>query len=196
MLLPAALFLSLALTVAWQATDVSTERAGALGDWTWDRPIPGRAISLGAAARAAVSLSYGSVTEAGVREVVSASGPSYSISLLSAPDYEGRPCFTAIRNEIATNFDCPGEALVEDAVVTYAIDGGPRIGVKTRAALVGVVRSDAARVTVTLAGGDERQLALNEWRAFSYFAEGAQELPTAVNVYEADGSLIDVESIS
>jgi hypothetical protein len=193
-LLPVALFLSLTLAVAWQTDDVPTEGAGVLGHWTWDRPIPGRAIALDAAARAAVSLSYGSVTEASVREVVSASRPSYSISLLSAPDYEGRPCFTAIRNEIATNFDCAGEALVDDAVVTYAIYGGPRIGVTTRAALVGVARADVTRVTVTLTDGEEVDLPMNAWRGFSYVAEGPHEIPSTVNAYDADGSIIDRES--
>jgi len=60
-----------------------------------------------------------------------------------------------------------------------------------RVSFVGVVRSDVARVTLVTAKGLERELPLNQWRAFGFTTTSPRFFPAALRAYGGDGSLIE-----
>lgn len=160
--------------------------------WSWPfGGIPGERVAASRDVRAAVALSRADgVTADSVRRLVSARIGRDGFDLLAARGATGRVCLTAITGSFTRGFSCLNALADERAVITFAATGGSALGTTDWSAIVGVARSDVARVTAVNVSGDELDVPLNQWRAFRLQSR-AGDLPAALRSYRADGSLIE-----
>jgi hypothetical protein len=164
--------------------------------WSWGEQLPGSAnldalsfqarTILDAAARISPEVIPGSG-----RYVITAGPPPRDMALVAARAHDGATCLTFVTGATASEFSCLGRDIGSGALVRFVRDGGTRIGTVEWVTLVGLTRSDVARVTLVTAAGAERELSLNEWRAFGFSTASKVDFPAAVRAYAADGSVIE-----
>lgn len=192
-----AVLIGLAVTLGATAGDSAP--AGANGSWSWEAGLPGAPLestgALGersqAAIGAALDVSEG-VQNGSVRQVVTVKGASDGLTLLSGAGANGEPCFTMLTDLGGTReFSCLDSFAAEDAIVRFVGSAGPTVNVIARVSLVGVVRSDVARVALMTAKGVEQELPLNQWRAFGFTTASPDSFPAALRAYAGDGSLVE-----
>lgn len=81
-------------------------------------------------------------------------------------------------------------SVVEHAIVWFESSGGPRPDRLGWASVVGIVRSDVARLVAELADGSRRELSLNAWRGYGYRAAPERAARTLL-AYTEGGKLVD-----
>lgn len=161
----------------------------ASGAWTWDQGLPGRLIETPGSLQA-VQISP-DVLPGSAREVVTIGMGARSLTLLSARGTAGEVCLSVTSGEISKQFSCMNDPARRRALLTYVASGGSTLGVTDWARIVGLTRGDVSRVTVVLRNGDEKELALNEWRAYRYETDTDAFAPTRIRAYGSNGALIE-----
>ncbi len=165
------------------------------GAWSWAGGAPGRAVTLDDITVRAARL--GGVDPQAVREVI-ASGDKEGrrLAIYSAPDGSGNPCLGFTAFGIGREFHCLSEpGFDEQTVIPFVTMGGRELGSVDRATVMGVARSDVARIVIRLVDGSRQDLQLNQWRAFAYTAGTSETMPAALVAYRADGSTLQVIEI-
>lgn len=177
-------------------TTMAGEGRTADGRWVWDQRVPGtRDLQLPAtgqaAAQAVIAISERQVDPLSLRRVISAGIGRRELVLIAAQDATGAPCLSFISGGGGRQFSCLEESVGNSAIIRFVADGGTKLGIVSWVTVVGVVRSDVSRLTVVTTAGEERKLALNQWRAFAYAPSSGPDFPTALRAYGTDGSLIE-----
>jgi len=180
----AALILAAAAGLAAASRPVSGS-----GTWVWDQRLPGRLIER-PASQQAVQISP-NIVPGSAREVVTISTGARSLTLLSARGTAGDVCLSVTSGEISKEFSCMNELARRQALLTYVASGGSTLGVTDWVRVVGLARGDVGRVTVVLRNGNEKELAFNEWRAYTYETDSDALVPTRIRAYGTDGALIE-----
>lgn len=176
----------------------STSTAAAT--WTPGGQLPGTPMGMtrpsarvASGVQAALAISSRGIDPGSVREVV-AGGVfgGLGMRLLTARGLEGDPCIAMVTNTGgARSFSCLTSQDGGGALVRYVADGGTTIGNVEWVSLVGLARSDVARVTLVTQSGAEQTLTLNRWRGFTYSADSKDAFPASLRAYDPDGSLIE-----
>jgi hypothetical protein len=143
--------------------------------------------------QAALAISGGSIDPGSVREVVAGGAfGGLGMRLITARALGGQPCIALVTSTGgARSFDCLSSQSGGGALVRYVADGGTTIGNVEWVSLVGLARSDVARVTLVTQSGAEQTLNLNRWRGFTYSADSKGAFPASLRAYDAEGSLIE-----
>jgi hypothetical protein len=184
---------------AWtiQASD-SAEAAAPAASWTPGGQLPGVPItvtrptaSVRSGVDAAVAFSSG-VDRSSVREVVAGGPFGFGMRLMTARGSAGKPCVSFITDRGgAREFSCFDADTEKGALVRFVGDGGTTLGKVEWVSLVGLARSDVARVTLVTQGGSERKLPLNGSRGFAYSTDVQSGFPASLRAYDAAGLLIE-----
>jgi hypothetical protein len=160
------------------------------GSWAWSADVPGIAV-------AAPDIAISSADQSGVdssklREVISARGDDGSLDVLAGPDSKGNVClgYTRAEGSIATLFKCLVGVEADKPVILFSCGGGSASDSVSWATVAGAVRSDVTRVTLRFADDSERDLPLNSWRAFSYYAGSVAAIPSALLAFNAEGTKV------
>jgi hypothetical protein len=166
------------------------------GRWLWDQGVPGTPdlrlpVRGQAAAQAIVAISPSQVDRLSLRRVISAGTGRRELVLIAAQDATGTPCLSFISGGGGRQFSCLNESVSDSAIIRFVADGGTTLDIVRWVTVVGVVRSDVPRLTVITTGGEERELALNQWRAFGYAPASRPDFPTALRAYGSNGSLME-----
>jgi hypothetical protein len=186
------------LSIAWadNASTAGGNTSATAATWTPGGHLPGvplaRSTNLSArGVQAAVAISSG-IDAQSIREVVSGGAFGLRLRLITARGPNRAPCVSFITESGgAGQFSCFDSSSGEGALVRFAFSGGSIVNKTDWTTLVGLARSDVSRVTMLTQNGNERSLALNRWRGFTYSAASASDFPAALRAYGADGSLID-----
>jgi hypothetical protein len=158
--------------------------------WHWNGDVvPGAPFA--ATANVQTAAIQAGVVASSVREAVKATD---GLSLLFGQTASGALCSADTSPEFVSDFSCLSGWTDNFALLYYETDGGPRLGVTDHASLVGVARSDVSRVSITTTNGTSN-LALNQWRGFSYVASSASNLPLSITAYASDGTPIETKTI-
>jgi hypothetical protein len=187
---------------AWAAgpaghnSEPTQARGGAT--WTPGGELPGAPIPVSqlparaqAALSAAVAISDG-INDRGIREVVSGGSFGLGMKLVSARGPGGAACLSFITDSGgARQFSCLETSRADGSVVRFVADAGTTIGVVERVSLVGLARSDVARVGLVTQDGSEHTLPLNRWRGFAYSTDSADAFPASLRTYDISGALIE-----
>jgi hypothetical protein len=177
------------------ATRLAGDGGTESGSWAWDQGLPGT-TDLNfqerdkVAAQAVIAISP-QVDPSSLRRVVGVGGDRRALVLIAAQDATGAPCLSILSGGGGRQFSCMHDGVRSGAIIRFVADGGPTLGVVEWVTMVGVVRDDVSRLTVLTTRGEERELALNQWRAFAYAPASRPSFPTALRAYGADGSLIE-----
>lgn len=195
-----AVTLAAVIAGAWTfRTGDSAEAAPPPATWTPGGQLPGVPLTatrssagVRAGVDAAVAFSAG-VDPSSVREVVAGGTFGFGgMRLVTARASDGRPCVSFVTDRGGgrefTCFDAEGET---GALVRFVGDGGTTLGKVEWVNIVGLARSDVARLTLLTQGGAERDLPLNGARGFAYSTEDKDAFPASLRAYDADGSLIE-----
>jgi hypothetical protein len=162
------------------------------GAWKWPSGVvPGEPVIVDSFISQMVSDSPGIVSSS-LREVASVGESENQNQLLAGKDASGTVCVA----ERGGSFLCLDSRYDPFAVVVFPIVGGSSLDVVDRASLVGIARSDVARVTLLLESGKAVDLGLNQWRAFSYVAQGADSVPTELRAFDAGGHQLQSVGVS
>ena len=165
------------------------------GSWSWAANVPGRLLVPHQVTSTVARL--GGIDPASLREVVAVTttrGERFTI--VAGSNGAGEACFSFGTRGFAKSFDCLAELPPGLAVRKYLSAGGATPDVVDYVIVAGFARSDVARVVLTLADGSERQLNLNQWRAFAYTASARTEMPTKLTAYGSDGSAVQEDDIA
>lgn len=157
--------------------------------WQWERALSGSSVAPNGLTRRTLDLSLGSGWTS-LHEVAGAGSKNDRVSLLAVRSRTGDICLGIGTFAFARKFNCVSEnsAMRDEALVHFTSGGGARLGVVDRISLVGIARSDVARVVVTTATGTH-ELPLNGARGFAY-ESAAKGLPSSISAYGADGARI------
>ena len=159
--------------------------------WEWSGAPPGEAIAADAAMRASAARS--GVTAGSLRELTTSAG-GYHLLVAQRPD--GRVCTAGRSKTFVAGFNCLSTWSDKFAMLLYSSEGGKDIHSVDHASLVGIARTDVARVVVTAANGGTQALVLNQWRAFSYTATTAASLPQEIAAFDAAGDELQRERLA
>jgi hypothetical protein len=88
----------------------------------------------------------------------------------------------------AQEFICLTSKLTQPAVL-FQLSSGPTLDTIARTSLLGVAANGVTRVVVDTRTGN-RVLPLNQSQAFSYVATTAAQMPTALRLFDSDGTQI------
>jgi hypothetical protein len=169
----------------------------AVATWTPGGQLPGVPVALGrrssraeAALQTATKFSPG-IDKASLREAVAGGGVGSRMRLITARGPGGAPCVSFVTDSgAARQFSCLDSTAGDSPLLRFVGDGGTTLGVVEWVSLVGLARSDVARVTLVAQDGSERELALNSSRGFAYSTSYRPEFPASLRAYDATGSLI------
>ncbi len=158
--------------------------------WTWNEGVPGTPVA--APDIAVFAANQSGVDARSIRSLVSGRSGDGSLAVLAARDRDGHVCLSYTRDNgaVADLFHCLVGEEANKPVVLYASGGGASPGAVDWASVSGVVRADVARVTLTFSDGSQRDLALNAWRAFAYYADSAAAMPAALLAFRSDGTQV------
>lgn len=162
------------------------------GVWAWPNGVvPGNPVTVDSFVSRMVADSPGIVSSS-LREVASVGEQENRNQLLAGRNASGTVCVA----ERGGSFLCLDSRYDPYAVVVSPIVGGSSLDVVDRASLVGIARSDVARVTLLLESGTTVELDLDKWRAFSYVADGADSVPTELRAFDAGGHQLQSVGLS
>ncbi|MBA3364534.1 MAG: hypothetical protein H0U03_01930 [Actinobacteria bacterium] len=164
----------------------SAQARAPLGVWAWDQAVPGKGTPLAVSTRAADGIP--NRLQAHAHEVIALTRGDLRFSLLAAEAGQGRLCFW-LHPGSGGAVDCVSR-LDEDVLVHFLTRAGQSAVSTTPRALVGIARSDVARVVVIRSDGGESELPLNRWRAFRYYAQLPERAPVRLDAYGSDGRLL------
>ncbi len=142
-----------------------------------------------------------------IHEVVQAREGREAYVLLAAPRKDGEICLsqaavTGSRFFMVGDFSCAPTALApvtrfaDQAMLVWQSGGGERPTVQSSMAIVGLARSDVTRVVAVAPGGRQKELGLNEWRAFAYAGRSPEPFPLELRAYSESGALLASDPIS
>jgi hypothetical protein len=172
---------------------------GSTGVWVWRTDVPGKPIS--ASGLAAIAAQRSGVDVRSLREVVKSRSGHGSLSVLAAQNGAGEVCigYTRDGGALSSEFRCLAGDEASEPLTYFASSGGATPASVRWASVAGVTRSDVMRVAIRFANGIERDLTLNGWRGFSYYADTEAAIPTALLAFRADGTKVaevDLRTIS
>jgi hypothetical protein len=173
----------------------SDTEARPAGSWSLPAGLPGRAVSPNHVTRTAARL--GGIDLATLREVVAVTnrrGDRFAI--VAASNSAGKTCFSFGTRAFANSFRCLDELPERVAVRNYLSAGGGAPDAVDYVIVAGLARSDVARIVLTLAGGSERELDLNAWRAYAYTASAPGSMPTKLTAYRGDGTIVQEDAVA
>lgn len=163
-------------------------------DWTWPEGIPGTPVAvdegLTAGAGDGIDLST-------LRQVVSSRSAQAPHQLFAARSSSGTVCIRARGHYIDGPFWCLGPNYSSEALAIDKMAGGASPTKVDFVSVVGVTRSDVARVAAVFRSGASEDIALNRWRGFAYMATGSRAHAVELIAYGEDGSelgRIDISS--
>jgi hypothetical protein len=161
------------------------------GSWQWERALTGSPVAANGLTRRLLDISPGRGWTS-LREVAAAGSMSDRVSLLAVRSHSGDVCLGVGTVEFARKFSCvsTNSAVRDEPLLHFMSGGGARLGVVDRVSVVGIARSDVARVVVTTASG-QHELHVNNACGFAYDS-AAEGLPSSISAYRADGALIAV----
>lgn len=160
-----------------------------VGSWQWERALSGSRVAATSLTRRMLdeSLDRGGWTS--LHEVAAAGSMSDRVSLLAVRSRSGDVCLGVSAFAFVGEFHCVSNSAVRDeALMHFASGGGAQLGFVDRISVVGIARSDVARVVVTTPSG-QHDLQLNSARGFAYHS-AAHGLPSSISAYGADGAVI------
>lgn len=166
--------------------------------WTWGSGVvPGAPMTAtrGIQTPSGTAAVQTAAAQAGVA-VASLRAPAVAsdgLMLLFGQRADGTLCSADVSSFAVSGFTCLSDWTDQFAMVLYSTDHRGSLGVDD-ASLVGVARPDVTRVSVTTASGPV-DLALNEWRGFTYTASFANDLPISITAYNAAGAALDTEEV-
>jgi hypothetical protein len=187
------LLLGVFLLIAVAAVAASIGRAvtasdGAAGSWTWAQQVPGEKITASRIVTLAASAS--GVDGSSVYEIGTGQSGHGSLALLAGKNASGDVCIGFTQNDEASvlQFQClapndPREILWAGG------DGGGALNSTDWVSVSGVARNDVDRVVIALSDGTTRDLALNKWRAFSYYTDSMAR-PTSLIAFRSNGGKV------
>jgi hypothetical protein len=117
-------------------------------------------------------------------------------AIVAASNSAGETCFSFGTRAFANSFKCPDEVPEGVAVRNYLSAEGEAPDAVDYVTIAGLARSDVDRITLTLADGSERELGLNEWRAYAYAASAPGSMPTKLTAYRADGTIVQEDALA
>ena len=174
----------------WGLRDHLTRPASAHvspGTWSWkDATVPGSPLTADPALQEAVRKA--GVLPGRVRGVETSAGRS-GVTLVAAAGKSGQTCFALRAAGAIGPFACLGRF---DSRALLHFWSRERVA---HPLVVGIARSDVVRVVATFAGGSERALPLNRWRAFSHRAHGPEPVLMRLTVYDGTGVTLDEVSL-
>jgi hypothetical protein len=187
-----------AIAAAWTIPGGAAKTQNGPPEWVWaNGAVPGERAAAGREVRAALELSRGEgVADESVRRVISARLGGEGFTLLAGRGATGRVCFTAITGAFTRGFSCLNALADEHALITYTASGGAELGTTDWSLVVGIARSDVARVLAVTRDGEAREVVLNRWRAFEVESASGSAPVVALRTYRADGSLIDETAVA
>jgi hypothetical protein len=196
--LTAAAVLAAAWAIAAGGAAGTASASTADATWTPGGRLPGTPIGLTrpsarvqAGVQAAVTISRHNVDARTVREVIAGGVFGFGMRLITARDGTGAPCTSIVTDSGgARSFNCFAPGANAGPLVRYVADGGTTIGKVEWMSLVGLARSDVARVTLVAQSGSEQALSLNRWRGFAYATDSSSGFPNSLRAYDSGGSLI------
>jgi hypothetical protein len=166
--------------------------------WTPGGQLPGVAMAAtrapaGARAGVDAALAFSpGVDPSTVREVVAGGTFGFGMRLITARGRGGEPCVSFVTDRGgARQFSCFDAAGGGGALLRFVGDGGTTLGKVEWVNVVGLARSDVARLTLVTQGGSERELPINRWRGFTYSTDVQAGFPASLRAYDADGSVIE-----
>jgi hypothetical protein len=132
------------------------------------------------------------INSSSLRELTSINRGELKNELLASKNASGAPCVA----QRGGDFLCLDSRYDPYAVVVFPWAGGSALNVVDRASVLGIARSDVARVTVSLHDGSSVDLPLGKWRTFSYVANRAASVPTVLNAYDAAGNALQTVDLA
>lgn len=199
-----ALTAAAAVTGVWAIAAVgaggTASTSTAAATWTPSGHLPGTPVGMtrpparvASGVQAALAISRRRIDPASVREAVTGGVfGGLGMRLITARALGGEPCFSMVTDTgVARSFHCLNSRSGGGALMRYVMDGGTTIGSVEWVSLIGLARSDVARVTLVTQSGAERALNLSRWRGFTYSADSADAFPSSLRAYDADGSVIE-----
>jgi hypothetical protein len=153
--------------------------------WTWPTGVPGKPIPVSRPIEALARVNE--VEVAAAREIEVVQTGDGQLRLVGVLTSRGVPCFAGFGRMIAP-LKCVDALPPDVPLVIDGYGGGASPSRTDYQVVVGVARSDVARVKVTLQNGAERSVPLSSWRSFAYGATAPAPLPRSIAAYAADGS--------
>jgi hypothetical protein len=191
LLATAALVLSACAGLAAFAT-LGQTAAAQKGSWTWSAgSIPGRPIAPDNTLDRMIAGSPG-IDSSTLTEVASVGQGEFQNQLLAAKDASGTTCIA----QRGGDFLCLDGRYDPYAVVVFPWVGGSALNVVDRATILGIARSDVARITLSLEDGTNIDLSPDKWRSFSYVSSGAASVPTELRAYDGAGQQLQTVGLT
>jgi hypothetical protein len=182
----------LAFTTLGQGAGKQSAAAAQQGTWTWpNAAVPGSAVARDAVLNAMVA-SAPNIESSTLREVAAAGEGEFHNQILAAKDSSGTTCVA----QRGGTFLCLDSRYDPYAVVVFPRVGGSALNVVDKASLLGIARSDVARLTLSRQDGTNIDLALDQWRSFTYAATTTGTIPTELRVYDAAGNELQTVDLS
>ena len=156
------------------------------GMWHWDRALGGTPGAANALVLRSLDTSPGRGWTKLTEVAVAGSGAD-RVALLAVRSKRGDVCFAVSAVAFVGEFHCVSNSEVRDEpLLHFESGGGASLGVVDHMTVVGMARSDVARVVVTTASG-QHELPVNRAGGFAYDS-GANGLVDSISAYRADGS--------
>jgi hypothetical protein len=180
---------ALALLALGYTSTGESGREHAVGSWQLERALSGNRVVPNELTRRSLNASPGRGWTR-LHEVAAARSMSDRVSLLAARSQAGDVCLGISASAFVGEFRCVSTngAARDEALLHFTTGGGARFDTVDRISVVGIARSDVARVEVTTPSG-RHNLQLNSARGFAYDS-AANGLPSSISAYGADGTLI------
>lgn len=154
--------------------------------WAWSASMPGTAATAPAIALSAANAA--GVDTNSLREVVAGRTARGSSAVLAGRDASGRVCFTYTADTaVASLYRCVESGDPAKAVLLFASRGGATSQSVVWTSVSGVARADVAGLKLRRSDGGERDLSLNPWRGFTYYADSLAAMPRQLVAYAANG---------
>src|SRR5215210_4816845 len=152
----------LAVCLALVAPSFMRDASAGMGKWSW-ATVPGDDVIPDENMIQAARHSRERIDEGTIRALSFSSAPGNNQAIYAGAGLGGAVCLSARMSQTITSFNCLDENAASHAVVFYSEFGGDRSDVVRHALIVGIARSDVARLTVARRDGTEVQLPLGRW---------------------------------
>jgi len=133
----------------------------------------------------------GGIDLATLRQVVAIGPADRRFALIAARGPQNEICLSLGGSLLANAFHCLDDTVGQRAVIDYVTGGGNTPKSHDHTTVIGVARSEVARLVMTLTDGSHQGVVLNRWRAFAYAANSPEPLPAALTAYNADGAVLE-----
>jgi hypothetical protein len=162
--------------------------------WHWERALSAKPVSPNGLTRRSVDMSLGRGWTS-LHEVAGVGLTKDRVSLLAVRSQTGDVCLGVSTVAFVKRFSCVSttSGVDDEPLLHFTSGGGARLGVVDRISVVGIARSDVARVVVTTASGPH-DLSVNSAGGFAYDS-AAKGLPSTISAYGADGALMAEYSV-